>query len=174
MPGQLVKKSATGSRGPSRPKSAQARADDAEERVRDLEAQNAALREEHEAQVAALREKDKEQIAIIDEYREMVDQNAGLSPLQLVRQLAESAMQRLLKALVELLNMLLDVLMLFEIFAVDSNLGYTSLTFLLVMLLGRARIAAGMWPDVEDGKRWVFLVFALRLWEGGVCCVALA
>ena len=163
MPGQLVKKSATGSRGPSRPKSAQARADDAEERVRDLE-----------AQVAALREKDKEQIAIIDEYREMVDQNASLSPLQLVRQLAESAMQRLLKALVELLNMLLDVLMLFEIFAVDSNLGYTSLTFLLVMLLGRARIAAGMWPDVEDGKRWVFLVFALRLWEGGVCCVALA
>ena len=163
MPGELVKKSTAGSRGPSRPKSAQARADDAEERVRDLE-----------AQLAAVREKDKKQLAIIDEYREMVDQTAGLSPLQLVRQLAESAMQRLLKAIVELLNMLLDVLMLFEIFAVDSNLGYTSLTFLLVMLLGRARIAAGMWKDVEDGKRWVFLAYALGLWEGGVCCVALA
>jgi len=174
MPGQHVKKSTTGSRGPSRSKSETARADDAEARNRDLEAQNAALREEHEAQLAAVREENKEQLAIIDEYREMVDQNAGLSPLQLVRQLAESAMQRLLKALVELLNMLLDVLMLFEIFAVDSNLGYTSLTFLLVMLLGRARIAAGMWKDVEDGKRWVFLAYALGLWEGGVCCVALA
>ena len=174
MPGQHVKKSATGSRGPSRPKSAQARADDAEARNRDLEAQNAALREQYEAQLAAVREKDKEQLATLDEYRKMVDRTAALSPLELVRQLAESAMQRLLKALVELLNMLLDVLMLFEIFAVDSNLGYTSLTFLLAMLLGRARIAAGMWSDVEDGNQRKFLVFALRLWEGGLCCVALA